>query len=116
MLHLMGVSDIFFAICTRGAAKSLLVALGALCCFDLWPYSEIVITSSTLGQAAKLVEKKMRDEIIKKLSPYLLYKYEHEYIIIVKSSSSGDGGYLVENKLNGSTIKVLPCLDSARGK
>ena len=116
MLHLMGVSDIFFAICTRGAAKSVLVALGALCCFDLWPYSEIVITSSTLGQAAKLVEKKMRDEIIKKLSPYLLYKYEHEYIIIVKSSSSGDGGYLVENKLNGSTIKVLPCLDSARGK
>ena len=116
MLHLMGVSDIFFAICTRGAAKSFLVALGALCCFDLWPYSEIVITSSTLGQAAKLVEKKMRDEIIKKLSPYLLYKYEHEYIIIVKSSSSGDGGYLVENKLNGSTIKVLPCLDSARGK
>ena len=112
----MGVSDIFFAICTRGAAKSFLVALGALCCFDLWPYSEIVITSSTLGQAAKLVEKKMRDEIIKKLSPYLLYKYEHEYIIIVKSSSSGDGGYLVENKLNGSTIKVLPCLDSARGE
>ena len=112
----MGVSDIFFAICTRGAAKSFLVGLGALCEFDLKPYSEIVITSSTVNQASKLVEKKIRDEIIKKLSPYLLYKYEHEYIVIIKSSTSGDGGYTVENKLNGSTIKVLPCLDSARGK
>ena len=112
----MGISDIFFAICTRGAAKSFLVGLGALCEFDLKPYSEIVITSSTVNQASKLVEKKIRDEIIKKLSPYLLYKYEHEYIVITKSSTSGDGGYTVENKLNGSTIKVLPCLDSARGE
>lgn len=116
IIHLMGISDIFFAICTRGAAKSFLVGLGALCEFDLKPYSEIVITSSTVNQASKLVEKKIRDEIIKKLSPYLLYKYEHEYIVITKSSTSGDGGYTVENKLNGSTIKVLPCLDSARGK
>ena len=116
MLHLMGVSDIFFAICTRGAAKSFLVALGALCEFTLKSYSEIVITSSTVPQAAKLVEKKIRDEIIKKLSPYLLYMYQHEYIVITKSSSSDGGSYTVENKLNGSTIKVLPCLDSARGE
>ena len=61
MLHLMGVSDIFFAICTRGAAKSFLVALGAMCEFTLKSYSEIVITSSTVPQAAKLVEKKIRD-------------------------------------------------------
>ena len=78
MLHLMGVSDVFFAICTRGAAKSFLVALGALCEFTLKSYAEIVITSSTVPQAAKLVEKKIRDEIIKKLSPYLLYMYQHE--------------------------------------
>lgn len=115
MIHLMGISDVFFAICTRGAAKSFLVGLGALCEFTLKPYSEIVITSSTLPQAAKLVEKKIRDELIKKLSPYLLYMYEHEYIVITKSNTS-DGGYTVENKLNGSTITVLPCLDSARGK
>lgn len=115
MIHMMGISDIFFAICTRGAAKSFLVALGALCEFDLKPYSEIVITSSTVPQAAKLVEKKIRDEIIKKLSPYLLYKYEHEYITITKSSTSDGGAYIVENKLNGSTIIVVPCLDSSRG-
>ena len=114
MLHLMGISDVFFAICTRGAAKSFLVGLGALIYFCLYPYAEVVITSSTLPQAAKLVEKKIRDELIKKLSLYLLYMYEHEYIVITKSNTS-DGGYTVENKLNGSTITVLPCLDSARG-
>ena len=42
--------------------------------------------------------------------------YQHEYIVITKSSTSDGGAYVVENKLNGSTIKVLPCLDSARGE
>lgn len=116
MIHMMGVSDVFFAICTRGAAKSFLVGLGALCEMGLKPYSEIVITSSTVPQASKLVEKKIRDELIKKLSPYLLYMYQHEYIVITKSNTSDGGTYTVENKLNGSTIKVLPCLDSARGE
>lgn len=115
MIHMMGISDEFFAICTRGTAKSFLVGIGAMCEFCLKPYSEIVITSSTIPQAAKLVEKKIRDEIIKKLSPYLLYMYEHEYIVITKSATQDGGAYVVENKLNGSTITVLPCLDSSRG-
>lgn len=114
-LHMMGVSQEYNEIATRGSAKSWRVAVGAICAFCLYPYSEIVITSSTVPQASKLVEKKIRDEIIKKLSPYLLYMYEHEYIVITKSNTS-DGGYSIENKLNGSTIKVMPCLDSARGK
>lgn len=116
LIHLMGVSDEFFAICTRGAAKSFLVALGCLCEATLKPYSEIVLTSSTIPQASKLVEKKIRDEIIKKLSPYLKYMYEHEYIVITKSNTSDGGAYTLTNMLNGSTIKVMPCLDSARGE
>lgn len=115
-LHMMGVSQDYEEIATRGAAKSFRVALGALCKFCLYPYSEIVITSSTIPQASKLVEKKMRDELIKKLSPYLLYMYEHEYIVITKSNTSDGGAYTIENKLNGSTITVLPCLESARGQ
>ena len=113
MIHMLGVSDQFFAIATRGAAKSFLVALGAICEFCLKPYSEIVITSSTIPQASKLVEKKIRDEIIKKLSPYLLYMYQHEYITIVMSSEGS--GYVVENKLNGSTITVTVCSEASRG-
>ena len=78
---------------------------------NLYPYSEVVITSSTIPQANKLVEKKIRDELIKKLSPYLLYMYEKEYLVITRS----DDGYRIDNKLNGSTMVVLPCLDSSRG-
>lgn len=115
-LHMMGVAQEYNEIATRGAAKSFRVALAAICAFCLYPYSEIVITSSTIPQASRLVEKKIRDEIIKKLSPYLLYMYEHEYIVITKSSTSDGGSYTIENKLNGSTIQVLPCLDSSRGQ
>lgn len=111
MLYLMGISEIFFGVCSRGLSKSFLVGLGGLIAMNLFPYSEVVITSSTISQANKLVEKKIRDELIKKLSPYLLYMYEKEYLVITKS----DDGYKIENKLNGSTLVVLACLDSSRG-
>lgn len=114
-IHEMGLAHIYFDISTRGTAKSFDVGVGALCAFGLYPYSEIVITASTIGQASKLVENKIRDEIIKKLSDYLLYLYSREYIVIYKNASES-GGYTVENKLNGSKIIVLPCLDSARGQ
>ena len=68
-LHMIGVSQEYNEIATRGAAKSWRIALAAICAFCLYPYSEVVITSSTIPQASKLVEKKIRDEIIKKLSP-----------------------------------------------
>lgn len=42
--------------------------------------------------------------------------YENEYIVITKSSTSDGGAYTIENKLNGSTISVLPCMESARGQ
>ena len=114
-IHEMGLAHTYFDISTRGTAKSFDVGVGALCAFGLYPYSEIVITASTIGQASKLVENKIRDEIIKKLSDYLLYLYSREYIIIYKNASES-GGYTVENKLNGSKIIVVPCLDSARGQ
>ena len=47
-VHLMGVSQEYNEIATRGAAKSFRVAVGAICEFCLYPYSEIVITSSTI--------------------------------------------------------------------
>ena len=111
MIYLMGISEIFFAICSRGLSKSFIAGLGGLIAMNLYPYSEIVITSSTVPQANKLVEKKIRDELIKKLSPYLLYMYEKEYIVITRS----EDGYKIENKLNGSVLTVLACLDSSRG-
>lgn len=111
MIYLMGVSEIFFAICSRGLSKSFIAGIGAIVKMNLYPYSEVIITSSTVPQANKLVEKKIRDELIKKLSPYLLYMYEKEYLVLTKS----DDGYKIENKLNGSSLAVLACLDSSRG-
>lgn len=111
MLYLMGVSDSFFGMCSRGSSKTFLTALGAVIKLLLYPYSEIIITSSTLSQANKLVEDKILAELIKKLSPYLLHLYDHENIVIKKQ----DEGYLITCTLNGSTLKVVPCLDSSRG-
>lgn len=113
MVHMMGISDVFFAICSRACGKSFLVALVSLAIFCTRPYSEIVITASTVGQASKMVEKKMRDEIIKKLSPYLLDMLDKEYIVITKGSE--DSSYVIRNMLNGSSIIVLAALDSSRG-
>ena len=111
MIYLMGVSDIWFAICCRGFGKTFIVALGALVKMNLYPYSEIVITSSTVAQANKLVEDKVRDELIKKLSPYLGYLYDKGYLILTKP----DDGYRLENSLNGSILRVFACTNSSRG-
>lgn len=112
MLFLMGISDTFFAICSRGLSKTFIVGLAALIKMLLFPYSEVVITASTIAQANVIVEKKIRDELIKKLSPYLLHLYEKEYLVITRS----DDGYKIVCTLNGSTLEVLPCSESSRGR
>lgn len=114
-IHMMGVASTYWDVSTRGSAKSFLCALGAVVAFMLYPHSEIVITSSTVGQASIMVEKKIRDELVKKLSPYLLYLYEHEYIVISKGGTDSGAAYVVSNKLNGSTISVVVNSESARG-
>nr|DAR61636.1 MAG TPA: large terminase [Caudoviricetes sp.] len=111
MIYLMGVSDVFFAICSRGTSKSFLVALGAVVKFMLYPYSEVVITASTIPQANRMAENKIKDELIKKLSPYLLDLFNKEYIVIRRP----DDGFVIDNKLNGSSIRILPCQESSRG-
>ena len=55
--------------------------------------------------------EKILNEIIKRNSPVLLYMYEKEYWV----KQQRDDGWIFENKLNGSTIRVLPALDSSRG-
>lgn len=93
-------------------SKTFIVALGALIHALLYPYAEVVITSSTIPQAKKMVEKKMENELCKKLSPVLQYYYDNEDI----KFSYNDNEIKVEVKPTSSTILVLPCLDSARGE
>lgn len=112
MLWLAGNSDVFFSICSRGLSKSFMAGLMALIQITLYPYSEVVITSSKVAQATRLFENKIRDELILKLSPYLREMYEKKYFLITKKEE----GYCLENTLNGAKIQVLPCTDSARGE
>ena len=111
MIYLMGISDTFFAICSRGLSKTFIAGLGATIKCLLYPFSEVIITSSTIDQANKMVEDKIRDDLIKKLSSYLLYLFEKEYIVIRKPTD----GYIVDFPITGSNIRVLPAVESSRG-
>ena len=109
-LHLAGNSDTFCFVCSRGNSKTWMCAVLAVAIMALYPRSEIVITSSTVAQGNKVAEK-ILNEIIKRNSPVLLLMYEKEYLVKTQS----DDGWSFENKLNGSTLKILPALDSSRG-
>lgn len=108
--YLMGISDFFWNICSRGTSKSFLTILVCTAIALLYPYSEIVIVASTIDQANKLIDNKLEKELIGKLSPILKHMYDSGYIRIShpKDCAQVDFG-------NGSWIKVMPALDSSRG-
>lgn len=110
-LHEIGVSDTYFWRAGRNGAKSFITACAALCKLLLYPNCWIVVTASTVEQANKIVEDKIERELIKKLSPYLLYLYENDWIKITKPND----GYRIENTLNNSILRVLAPVESARG-
>lgn len=110
-LHDIGVSDSFFWRAGRNGAKSFVTGLAGLIKILLYPNCFVVITASTVDQANKIVSEKIEREIIKKLSPYLLYLYENDWIKITKPTD----GYRIENTLNNSVLTVLAPVESARG-
>lgn len=112
MLYLMGISQVFFAICSRGLSKSFLVGLFAMCKCLLFPYSEVVLTATTIKQAEKMVRNKMEKELCRKLSPILKYYYDNGLI----KFTYGKDEVRVDFKMNDSWIIVAPAIDSARGE
>lgn len=112
MLYLISVSQVFFAICSRGAGKTFILALYGFCKCLLFPYSEVHLTSSTIPQATKMLKDKAEGELCKKLSPILKYYYEQGLIIF----HYGKEEIYVEFLMNGSKFFVDPASDSARGK
>lgn len=111
MLYLMSQSDVFMAICSRGLSKSWVAALFAVIKCLLYPWSEVVITSSTIEQANKIVSQKIEKELIGKLSPVLKWMYGNGMIVITYPKDCA----MVQFPFNGSTITVMPALDSSRG-
>lgn len=110
MLHLMGVSQVFFAICSRGLSKTFTVGLFAVCKCLLYPYTWVVITASSLDQGGKMVREKIRMELCGKLSPVLKWMYESGLIKITISRDNVKVEFW-----NGSYIQVLPPEETARG-
>lgn len=111
MLHLMGVSQQFYAICSRALGKTFTVALFAVAKCMLYPYTEVVITASTLPQGGKMVRDKIQGEIIGKWSPILKFLYDKGEIKI----NYGKDDISVKFLWNHSEIRVMPPLDSSRG-
>lgn len=109
-LHEIGISDTYFWRAGRGGAKTFVTAIAAICKLFLFPNCWIVVTASTVDQANAIVEDKIERELIKKISPYLLYFFEKGWLEIKKP---GDG-YVVTNNLNNSVLKVLAPVESSR--
>lgn len=111
-LHMIGVADEYWDFSSRSTAKSFIVGVAAFCAMSLYPHSEVVVTSSSIPQSARLVRDKMIKEIIKKYSPYLKHLYEKGYLTV---KMLDEGVFVLTNTLNESTTTVAVCSENARG-
>lgn len=112
MLWQMFNSQVTFDMCSRNSAKTYVLGLGAVIRCLLFPNTEVVITASTIDQANKMIERKIRDEIIMKHSEVLRRFLELGMIQVKRDNDVA----VVLFPFNGSSIRVLPMVDSARGE
>ena len=112
MLWQMFNSQVTFDMCSRNSAKTYVLGLGAVIRCLLFPHSEIVITASTIDQANKMIERKIRDEIIMNHSEVLRRFLELGMIQVKRDNDVA----VVLFPFNGSSIRVLPMVESSRGK
>ena len=112
VIHLIGVSDIFYLMCSRGLSKTFMAALAAFIECLLYPNSHIVLTAATLKTAKKMVTDKMQDELCGRFSPVLNWMYENKLI----EFHYRDEEIVVNFKMNDSWIRVLPAVEGSRGE
>jgi hypothetical protein len=101
----MGLYPSFCIVAARSAAKSFIIAIFACCKAILYPGSKIVIASATKGQSKLIVSEKIRTELMdvsENLRREILRIQDNQSDVIVYFK-------------NGSTIKVVPASDNARG-
>lgn len=104
-LYYMNTSDVYTKIASRATAKSFEVAAFISGYAVLYPRSKILIVSGTKDQSKLIVTEKLQNELMP-LSPNLTR--EIEYI--------KDNANITYVKFkNGSSIKVVPALESSRG-
>jgi hypothetical protein len=105
ILYLMGLYPTFCIIASRAAAKSYLIAIYACCKAILYPGSKVVIASGTKNQSKLIVSEKIRTE--------LMDSSENLRREIAKIQDNQND--VIVFFRNGSTIKVVPASDNARG-
>jgi hypothetical protein len=104
-IYLMAISDSFVAICSRATGKSWLLAVFACSKAILYPWSEIVICSSTKEQAGIIVGDKIVSLMAS--SPNLSRE--------ISNITTNANKWQVDFH-NGSIIKVVASRDSSRGR
>lgn len=104
-LYLMGVSETFMAIASRGISKSWIVALYAICISILYPNSIVIIAAGSKKQAGLIISEKIKG-FFQENSP----NFARE----IKKIRTNSNDWEVEFH-NGSKIQVVPATDLARG-
>lgn len=109
MLYLMGISQTFWAICSRGLSKTFTCSIASTSLCLLYPHTECIIVSSAVKQANLIITEKIEKELMS-LSPVLKAMYDDK-MIWFKDEIDCRCMYF----WNGSSIKVLPEAESSRG-
>ena len=105
ILYLMNLQPTFCMVASRATAKSYVIAIYACARAVLYPHSQIVIASGTKGQAKLIVSEKIKNEIMRDS-----FTLSHEIKKIVDNQND-----VIVHFNNGSTIKVVPATENARG-
>ena len=105
ILYLINLNPSFCMVAARAAAKSYIIAVYACAKAILYPRSLIVIASATKGQASLIVAEKIRNEIYRNS-----YNLQQEIKNIITNANNNEVFFK-----NGSTIRVVPASDNARG-
>lgn len=109
MLYLIGRSQTFWTICSRGLSKTFVCAIAAVSLSLLWSNNEVVIVSSAIRQANLIITEKIEKELMS-LSP-ILRQMKDDGLIWFRDENDCRCMYV----WNGSSIKVFPEAESARG-
>lgn len=105
MIYQLGVSNNIMVVASRAVGKTWILGVGACAIATLYPHSEIVIVSKKIKQAGLIISEKIEKE----LCQHSNLKRE------IKDITASETAFSVDFH-NGSTIKVVPALDSARGE
>lgn len=104
MVWMLQHSQTFYAVAARASAKSWLIAVFSIAKAILYPGIQIVVVAKTMGQAGIIISDKTKS--IMELHPNVARE--------ITKLHFNKGGYEALFR-NGSTIKVVPLGETARG-